>query len=747
MEAAKEARAKVGDVLAGRYELREPLGAGAPGRVFRAWDRERRQVFAVKVFAGAAPSAEALRRHAEALRGAATVGHAALVLPQAPVGAGSPRFVVSEALKGADLEALLARGGALPFARAAEIASVCAEALATVHEATGFAHRALKPGNVWITEASQVRVLDFGVAELGTTAVPPRAGNVFVEYRAPEQIEGAPGDARSDVFTLAVLLFEMATGVHPFTGPSAFKAAHKALQSTGIDLSGLPAQARPLLTRALARRPEERFGDLRELLRTLTIVRQAVGTSTPRITGRKSEPHAEPEAAEATPVPDSTTQLRVPVMRVRAAIAAERAPTSPTAEAPEGGEPPLLGTGQARATAGASEARKAVAGGSSGLPSLPEAGGMLAMPRPHDGSAQVDTDRLGPAPAKDAGPEVITERSPPREGMSARTGSSGDPVETTMALPELSPRRDNVSARTGYAAEPVEAAVSRREAGPKPDGVSARTGPAEPVETTMALPESAPKRDNLPSRTGSLDPVETTVALPEVAPRREARSQAGRGEAVRSTPARSEGAVLASDLSLRTRPDSDPEEDAATTAMPALSERAGPGVETTVALDREAMGGRPSPRPGDETLALPELTARNDMSVLGPRHADMAEKPGGRPGEGQGARRVEATVALSPEDMSRRPGHRSVPEEPVGAGRAAKSEEEETRVLPAFGVHLRAAAERDAAAKRRASEPVRAVSGESPTSEQRRLSHRTLVLLNVGLGTLILVALLVLLLR
>ncbi|WP_434420815.1 protein kinase domain-containing protein [Nannocystis pusilla] len=530
MTDASEARAKVGDVLGERWELRGPAGGGGLGQVFLAWDRERRQTCALKLFDPAAVSSEAFRRYGEALRSAAAVSHPAVVLPQTPVVAGGPRFAVGEWVAGADLDTLRASGGPLQWSRAAEIVSTCADALAAVHEATGLAHRALKPGNVRTTESSQVRLLDLGIAEIAVTPVAPRPGGAFVEYRAPEQIEGQAGDARSDVFTLAVLLFEATTGVHPFTAPSAFKAAHRALQSTpDLSTPGLPAQARPLLTRALARRPEERHADAREFLRALTLVRQSVGGTAPRAPAGDNAPTAE-TANEPAPVADPTTQLRIPVARPKppsaapespargpnrdAAFAAPVAPESPargpnrdaafaapvapaTADtSPAADEPELLGSGADRP-----------------IPTQPPAASKPARESPQP----LDTGRL-------VTPEPSTERD-------ARRPAAPEP---TMELPE--PAR--MSRRSGSAErDPRQTAPKAARTRPEPNTVPAPQDlpaewttterdfrrPAPPRESTIALPLSgelsekpgrrtAQATDGLSQKTGR--PVESTVALP-----------------------------------------------------------------------------------------------------------------------------------------------------------------------------------------------------------------------------------------
>lgn len=278
---------EIGDVILGRYELREALGGDEHGQVFRAMDlRELRDVV-IKLFDAARCPADAVQRYAARVESAAQAKHPAIGLPRVEIGSdGAPSAAVEEIHAAQDLDTLRGHGGALPWRRAAEIVTTCAEALAALVTATGAAHRALRPSSVRVGEYGKIHIVDFGVVELGARPVPPR-GDVHVEYRAPEQLEGAPGDGRSDVFALGVLLFELATGVHPFSGSSAFKATHKVLlqatpkPSEVAPASPLPAAVEGLILRALARKPADRFSDPGEFGKALALARRAAGDSAP----------------------------------------------------------------------------------------------------------------------------------------------------------------------------------------------------------------------------------------------------------------------------------------------------------------------------------------------------------------------------------------------------------------------------------------------------------------------------------
>lgn len=757
---ASEARAKVGDVLGERWELRGPASGGGLGQVFLAWDRERRQTCALKLFDAAAVSSEAFRRYTEALRSAAAVSHPAVVLPQTPVVAGGPRFAVGEWVAGADLDTLRASGGPLQWSRAAEIVSTCADALATVHESTGLAHRALKPGNVRITESSQVRLLDLGIAELAVSPVAPRPGGAFVDYRAPEQIEGQAGDARSDVFTLAVLLFEATTGVHPFTASSAFKAAHRALQSTpDLSTAGLPAQARPLLTRALARRPEERHANAREFLRALTLVRQSVGGMAPRATAGDNAPTAEP-ADEPAPVADPTTQLRIPVARPKPPIAAPESPArgpnrdaafaAPVAPAtadspPAAHEPELLGSGADRPIA----ARP------------PE----TSKPA-RESLQQLDTGRL-------VTPEPSTERD-------ARRPATPEP---TMGLPEPAKmsRRAGPTERDSRQAAP-KAARTRPEPNtvPAPQDLPAEwitterdfRRPSPPRETTVALPLAGELSEKpgrrTPQSTGGLSqkpgrPAESAVALPlsdEMSSRpgvtvperrRPSPPQAGSADPSRqpalpadwTTTARDGRGPTAPETTMALAHDDGLTETSGLPAAWTTTERDGrrPGPESTMALPDPARRGpgtdedaattamptlRPRPKQpvpedifedldGEErTRALPRMTGRAPTEAR--REATVVLEQGG-------ARPAESTLALpDPQDIPAR--------------------DASTQMATNAGEQVRAMRSQRPAGAATPREPAPEAPADKPW-----LSPRGLIFFNIGLGVLILAALAVVLTR
>lgn len=270
---------RVGTVFADRYQLREALGTGGVGQVFRAWDLQAQRLVALKVYSPAAVSGATWAAYAAVVEAALPLRHPDLVLPQGlPKALGAAPLGVMESLVGEDLATMRARLGRVPWRRAVEIAVRVAEILQVVQEATGVAHRDLKATNVFVTEAGAVKLLDYGVAEFDAqsadrTRVDSALG--IVDYKAPEQLETNVGGHHADVFSLAVLVFEMICGERPFTGGSYFVVARKILLEATPSVAsiapdaGVPAALEAVLQRALAKRPADRYADMQAMQRAL----------------------------------------------------------------------------------------------------------------------------------------------------------------------------------------------------------------------------------------------------------------------------------------------------------------------------------------------------------------------------------------------------------------------------------------------------------------------------------------------
>lgn len=309
------------DVLVERYELRESLASDDSGDVYRGWDRRQRREVLVRAYAAARLPAGALRRYKTAIEAAKKAPHPVVTLPLDLCLGDARPFAVFEPPAGEGLEAFLARAGVFAWGRALELVGRCAEGLAAVTAATGVFHGALNITSIRISSDGQPHIVDLGAAELGVSPLPPRSGKLFVEYRAPEQLDGSRGSARSDIYTLGVLLFEMMTGIHPFSGTSAFMASHAAalapLPALQTAAPGMPVAVvktvQQFFDRALARDPEGRFGDMGEMARALDLVRRTIGSPVAPTTGRPTRGIDAPPASPAAPrvIDDPTTMLRI----------------------------------------------------------------------------------------------------------------------------------------------------------------------------------------------------------------------------------------------------------------------------------------------------------------------------------------------------------------------------------------------------------------------------------------------------
>jgi TolB-like protein/tetratricopeptide (TPR) repeat protein len=212
------------------YRIMEKLGAGGMGEVYLAEDTKLKRQVALKLLptdmAGSQDRLERFQREAETL---AALDHPNIVTIYSVEEDQGVRFLTMQLVEGKRLSELIPNGG-MPVQRIFDIGIPLADALAAAHE-QGVIHRDLKPGNIMVTDRGQVKVLDFGLAKLLPEVAPPRDTELATEpltaegrlvgtmpYMSPEQLEGRDLDARSDIFSLGVLLWEMATGARPFQG-------------------------------------------------------------------------------------------------------------------------------------------------------------------------------------------------------------------------------------------------------------------------------------------------------------------------------------------------------------------------------------------------------------------------------------------------------------------------------------------------------------------------------------------------
>jgi len=206
-------------VLAGRYELGEVIGRGGMSTVYRARDLSLDRTVAVKVAMDPLLERDPVyaARFKREARAAAAISHPSAVTVFDAGADGPTRYIVMECVEGQDLSQILRDEGPLEPSRAAHIAEQIADTLAAAH-AAGIVHRDIKPGNVMVGAGDRVKVLDFGIARTQDAVTLTQTASVLgtAPYMSPEQAMGNPADARSDLYSLGCLLYEMLTGKPPF---------------------------------------------------------------------------------------------------------------------------------------------------------------------------------------------------------------------------------------------------------------------------------------------------------------------------------------------------------------------------------------------------------------------------------------------------------------------------------------------------------------------------------------------------
>ena len=268
-----------GSVIASRYEIVETLGKGGMGMVYKAHDRVLDDTVAIKVLRpDVAAEPEMARRFRSEIKLARKVRHRNVCGIHEYGEDGGLRYIAMEYIEGVDLRHALTRTGAPLPAEAFEIAIQLAQGLHAIHEA-GIIHRDLKTPNIMRDSRGHVRLMDFGIAKQAgeTPGAAVTALGMIVgtpEYMSPEQARGEKVDFRSDVYALGVVIFEIFTGQVPFRAETPIATIFKHLQDAPpIDQATLPAPLMPVLHKALAKSPRDRYATAADLVRALSDAR------------------------------------------------------------------------------------------------------------------------------------------------------------------------------------------------------------------------------------------------------------------------------------------------------------------------------------------------------------------------------------------------------------------------------------------------------------------------------------------
>jgi serine/threonine protein kinase/tetratricopeptide (TPR) repeat protein len=278
----------------GHYRIVEKIGEGGMGEVYRAHDERLDRDVAVKVLpASVARDPERIGRFEREAQAIAKLEHPNILAIHDFGSDDDVTYSVTELLDGENLHERL-ESRVLGWRKAAEIGAAIADGLAAAHGA-GIIHRDLKPDNVFITSDGRVKILDFGLARDIAAAAPdetysptvskytdPGAVMGTAAYMSPEQVRGEPADARSDIFALGCVLYEMATGHRAFVRDTAAETMTAILreQPGDFEVTGgdVRLELRRTITRCLEKNPEERFQSARDLAFDLRSIATQSGT-------------------------------------------------------------------------------------------------------------------------------------------------------------------------------------------------------------------------------------------------------------------------------------------------------------------------------------------------------------------------------------------------------------------------------------------------------------------------------------
>jgi len=286
----------------GRYLIEAEIGRGAMGVVYRAYDPQIGRQVAIKTISLTgqefANRQEYRARFLREVRAAGRLSHPGVVTifdagqdpeTQEP-------YLVMEYVTGEPLSKVLARQRKLNMPLALQYAQEIAEALDYAHN-QGVVHRDIKPANILITEDSHAKIADFGVAWLRQEIT--QVGEVVGSpaYMAPEQMSGKQGDARSDLFSLGVVLYSMITGFRPFQGNSAKTVVFKVMNIDPVPVTSFQTEVSPeldaIVSRAIAKDPEDRYPSGAALARAIQRFRESGSGATDTASFMTASLHAD----------------------------------------------------------------------------------------------------------------------------------------------------------------------------------------------------------------------------------------------------------------------------------------------------------------------------------------------------------------------------------------------------------------------------------------------------------------------
>jgi len=488
----------------GKYRILERIGRGGMGTVYRAIDESLQREVAIKVLNAEVTEPEALRRfRAEAIT-LARLQHPTIATLFELTEDDGDLLMVMEFVRGETLQKLAERMGKVPPDFAAQLCSQALDGLWHAHRA-GIVHRDLKPGNLMVTGDGIVKVMDFGIARIAGSEHLTSDGFTMgtPAYMAPEQVRGDEVDARSDIYSMGVVLYRLWTGQLPFSGETPFAIAHRQLHEPPVPLKvagpELPSWCDLVLSRALAKSPSERYQTALEFKNALSTAATFMSLDdVATVTLRTPRAVMLPQTSMSKSMPASGTNESARVVSRSTAVQPQQ-PEAPAAAAPPvsgATERPATGSAPATGRTVVISPRQIFAGVTSLMVVLVVVAiaTVLAIKRIQQPKVLPSQPvALAPAPTV-AVPPVLAPTAPPPQAGSGATPAAPAPAASAAPTPPPPPApvTSNKTSSTASAKAPAQnpAGTTAASATPKAPATGASAAPVSPQPEAPSAPSS-----------------------------------------------------------------------------------------------------------------------------------------------------------------------------------------------------------------------------------------------------------------